>query len=73
MKNVYTACGKTYEERNKECQGSQYFAGMQCEDCATLYEFFISALNEEFTEPLGALNQAQYRLVDMFMHMSASA
>ena len=46
---------------------------MQCEDCATLYEFFISALNEEFTEPLGALNQAQYRLVDMFMHMSASA
>lgn len=39
----------------------------QCEECATLYEFFLSNLNEEFTEPVGAPNLSRYRLVDMFM------
>ena len=39
----------------------------QCEECATLYEFFLSNLKDEFTEPVGAPNLACYRLVDMFM------
>ena len=39
----------------------------RCEDCAIIYEFFLSYLNDEFTEPVGALNLAWFRLVDMFM------
>ena len=45
----------------------------QCEECATLYEFFYSALKEEFTEPIGAPNLARYRLVDMFMSATDQA
>ena len=39
----------------------------KCEDCAALYEFFLSSLKEEFTEPVGAPNLARFRLVDMYM------
>lgn len=39
----------------------------KCEECAELYEFFYSALKDEFTEPVGAPNLVRYRLVDMFM------
>ena len=45
----------------------------QCEECATLYEFFHSTLKEEFTEPIGAPNLARYRLVDMFMSATDQA
>ena len=39
----------------------------QCEECATLYEFFRLTLKEEFTEPIATPNLARYQLVDMFM------
>ena len=39
----------------------------QCEECAAVYEFFLSSLKEEFTEPVGAPNLARFRLVDMYM------
>ena len=39
----------------------------RCEKCAILYQFFLSNLQEEFTEPVGAPNLSRYRLVDMYM------
>ena len=39
----------------------------KCEECALLYHFFLSKLQEEFTEPVGAPNLSRYRLVDMYM------
>ena len=39
----------------------------RCEECAMLYQFFLSNLQEEFTEPVGAPNLSRYRLVDMYM------
>ena len=39
----------------------------RCEECAILYQFFLSNLQDEFTEPVGAPNLSQYRLVDMYM------
>ena len=35
-------------------------------DCAEIYDFFHSKLGKEVTEPVGAPNLAQYRLVDMY-------
>ena len=39
----------------------------QCEECAAVYEIFLSSLKDEFTEPVGALNLARFQLVDMYM------
>ena len=39
----------------------------RCEECAMLYQFFLSNLEEEFTEPVGAPNLSRFRLVDMYM------
>ena len=36
------------------------------EECTLLYHFFLSLLKNEFTEPVGAPNLAQFRLVDMY-------
>ena len=38
----------------------------QYEDCACIYDFFVSSLKEEFTEPIAAPNLARFRLVDMY-------
>ena len=43
----------------------------RCEECAMLYQFFLSNL-QEFTEPVGAPNLSRYRLVDMYNIMSAT-
>ena len=36
------------------------------EECTLLYHFFLSLLKNEFTQPVGAPNLAQFRLVDMY-------
>ena len=36
-----------------------------CEDCASIYYFFLSSLTNEFTEPISVPNLSQFRLVDM--------
>ena len=36
------------------------------EECSQLYHFFLSLLKDEFTQPVGAPNLAQFRLVDMY-------
>ena len=38
------------------------------EECASLYQYFRLSLGNEFTEPIGAPNLSQFRLVDMFTH-----
>lgn len=38
----------------------------RCEDCASIYEFFLSTLKHEFTEPVSAPNVSKFRLVDMY-------
>ena len=36
------------------------------EECTLLYHFFLSLLKNEFTQPVGAPNLPQFRLVDMY-------
>ena len=38
----------------------------KCDDCASIYYFFLSSLKHEFTEPISAPNVSQFRLVDMY-------
>ena len=38
----------------------------RCEDCASIYDFFLSTLKHEFTEPISAPNVSKFRLVDMY-------
>ena len=38
----------------------------RCEDCASIYSFFLSILKHEFTEPISAPNVSKFRLVDMY-------
>ena len=36
------------------------------EECASIYHFFRSQLQQEFTKPIGAPNLSCFRLVDIF-------
>ena len=38
----------------------------RCEECVSVFHFFRSQLQHEFTEPIGAPNLSSFRLVDMF-------
>ncbi|KAL5489364.1 hypothetical protein EMCRGX_G018451 [Ephydatia muelleri] len=38
----------------------------RCEECASIYEYFLSSLKHEFTEPIAAPNQSEFRLIDMY-------
>ena len=39
-------------------------------DCSAMYEFFLSVLKHEFTEPISAPNVSKYRLVDMYTSLT---
>ena len=45
----------------------------RCKDCAAIYEFFLSYLKDEFTEPVGAPNLTWFRLVDVYRIYSNSS
>ena len=36
------------------------------DNCGMIYLFTKARLREEFTDPIGALDWAQYRIIDMF-------
>lgn len=37
-----------------------------CDKCASIYEYFLSLLKHEFTEPIASPNQSEFRLIDMY-------
>ena len=39
-------------------------------DCSAMYEFFLSILKHEFTEPISAPNVSKFRLVDMYTSLT---